>query len=383
MWRLKPQTIFLSLGLVSFLVLGSAGWCVSEEEIQRQIEQTKKKISQNKLRENKVLSSLLKTQEELEKIGDNLERLNLNLGQTNQRIKIITGQLNNAQFQLEQIKTQIGGRKGVLDQRLVAIYKYGYQSYLEVLFSSRNFTDFAVRFEMIGQYVRDDLRILKALQQQQEIITEKREEIARRQKELQLEKKIFSRLQMETTAEQNRKLSLMKDKKAELSVLQNNRKVLEASLDELERISKEMEAQIRNLQSKNRPALGSGKFIWPVSGRVTSYFGLRYHPILRKKKYHSGIDIASPLGTPIQAADAGVVIFSGWNGGYGKMIIIDHGNGISSVYAHCSVLIAGDGKTVSKGEKIGNVGSTGLSTGPHLHFEIRKNGVPVDPLGSL
>jgi murein DD-endopeptidase MepM/ murein hydrolase activator NlpD len=383
MSKLKTGVSLLSFGLVLFLAVGTVSWGANEEDIHKKIEQTKKKLSQTKMKENKVLGSLLRTQQELETINTNLERLNFNLDKTVQRMDNIKLQLDNAQEELERIKIEIGGRKGVLDERLIAIYKYGYQSSLEVLFRAKNYSEFISRFEMVSYYVRADIHILKTLQQQQSIITQKRAEIADKQSELLDQKITFSKLQAQNEAEQNRKISMMQDKKVELSALQNDRKVLEASLDEMERTSKEMEAQIKNLQNKNHPALGSGKLIWPVSGEITSYFGWRFHPILHKKKFHSGLDIAAVMGTPIEAADAGVVIFCGRNGGYGNMIALDHGNEISTVYGHCSVILVTNGQTVAKGETIGKVGSTGFSTGPHLHFEVRKEGVPVDPLSSL
>jgi murein DD-endopeptidase MepM/ murein hydrolase activator NlpD len=382
MFKPKTGVSIMSFGLIFLLAAGSIGWSANEEDIHKKIEQTKKKLNQTRQRERRVLGSLLKTQQELEKINDNLERLNLNLDKTEQRMDMINSELDNAQADLEKIKTEIGGRKGVLDQRLITIYKYGYQSSMEILFRSRSFSEFVYRFEMVSSYVRADLHILKTLQEQQDVITQKRAEIAAKQQELLEQKKTYSRLQAQNEAEQNRRITMMRDKKEELSLLQNDRKVLEAALDEMERISKEMEAQIKSLQ-KNNPALGSGKFIWPVRGRITSYFGWRNHPILRKKKYHSGLDIAVPTGTPIAAADAGVVIFCGRNGGYGNMIALDHGNGLSTVYAHCSELLVTKGQTVAKGDIVAKAGSTGLSTGPHVHFEIRKNGVPVNPMSSL
>ena len=128
---------------------------------------------------------------------------------------------------------------------------------------------------------------------------------------------------------------------------------------------------------------GTGSLIWPVSGPVTSPFGWRIHPILGYKKFHTGIDIGVGYGTPIHAADSGTVIYATWMGGYGNVIIIDHGDGLSTLYAHQSSLAVGTGARVTRGQMIGYVGSTGFSTGPHLHFEVRVNGNPVDPMGYL
>ncbi len=373
----------MSFGLMFVMAFIPISWAVTEDELQSKIVQTRKKLSQTKQREKRVLGSLLKTQEELDKINSNLKKINGNLDQTEHRMNVVNAELSKAQSELENIKNAIGGRKGVLDQRLITIYKYGYQSYLEALFESGSFDDFLYRFEMVSSFVQDDLHMIQSLRERQGIITEKHEEISDKQQELQDQKKTYALLQVKNRTEQNRKIQIMQDKKEELTALQKDRQVLEESLDEMERTSKEMEAQIKDLQNKNKTALGTGRMIWPVKGRISSYQGWRVHPILRKKKYHSGMDIAAPTGTPIAAADSGVVIFSGRNGGYGNMIALDHGNEISTVYGHCSELLVSKGQMVSKGDIIAKVGSTGFSTGPHLHFEVRKAGVPTDPLRSL
>ena len=131
-----------------------------------------------------------------------------------------------------------------------------------------------------------------------------------------------------------------------------------------------------------KPAVvkGSGDIIWPLgSRRVTSQYGWRVHPIFGTSRYHSGIDIAANYGEPIWAAAGGTVIHSGWLGGYGKTIIIDHGGGLTTLYAHNSKLTLGVGATVKRGQTVALAGSTGYSTGPHLHFEVRKFGEPVNP----
>lgn len=128
---------------------------------------------------------------------------------------------------------------------------------------------------------------------------------------------------------------------------------------------------------------GTGVFIWPCNGPITSPFGYRTHPIFGTTIYHAGIDIGVDYGTPIHAADGGTVIAAEWYGGYGNAVIIDHGNGLQSLYGHNSSLTVSVGETVSQGQIIAYAGSTGYSTGPHCHFEVRQNGEAVDPMGYL
>lgn len=357
----------------------------TQAEIQKKIDQTKQKLSQTKVKEKSVLSKLLTTQKELDRISANLKRLNSQMGDTEKRIRLINSELIQAEADLGNLRKEIFDRQKVLNQRLVAIYKYGYQSYLEILVQSQNFGEFITRFELIGNVVHKDLQLLGTLQHQLNSISRQKLAIGQKQAELEREKKVYVNLQSQTKVQQSQWTSRASDQQQQLSDLQNDRRELEAALDEFERISKSMESQIREYQNKNRDKLGTGQMLWPlpVKGRISSYFGNRMHPILKKRRYHSGVDIAVPTGTPIFAADDGVVIFSNINGGYGKMVSIDHGAGISTVYAHCSSLLVRAGQKVSKGQKIALVGTTGLSTGPHLHFEVRKDGVPTDPLAYI
>jgi murein DD-endopeptidase MepM/ murein hydrolase activator NlpD len=151
-------------------------------------------------------------------------------------------------------------------------------------------------------------------------------------------------------------------------------------------------AQIRGLMSSRKGSFqvvknSTGSFMWPIQGHISSGFGSRFHPIHRRTRMHTGIDIGGPNGGAIHAADGGQVIWAGWKGGYGKAIMINHGNrngrNLVTLYGHLSVISVSSGETVSKGQVIGREGSTGYSTGPHLHFEVRVDGVPVNPLGYL
>ena len=172
-----------------------------------------------------------------------------------------------------------------------------------------------------------------------------------------------------------------REKRSTLSSIQSDRSDVLAEIEDLEAESEALAARIRAAQqqssSSSAQVVGSGQFSWPVSGSVTSGFGSRWG------RMHEGIDIAVGQGTPVHAAAAGTVIYAGWMEGYGNLVAIDHGNGLSTAYGHNSALACSVGQTVSAGQVIAYSGSTGHSTGPHVHFEVRVNGSPVDPLGYL
>ncbi len=375
---LKQRFLLGFIGAVIF-VCSSMGLCASLDEVQNQIIQTNKKLTEAKKKEKTVLGTLVKTQQELEQIDHNLANLNNKIGNTVQQISVISTQVNKAESELTDVEAQLSGKKEILNKRLRTLYMHGYQNWLIYLFGGKDFTDFVSRFETVGRFAKIDINMIQSLQEQQKLITDKKQEIVQKQQELNDQKELFVQLKDQNKQAMNNKLEVTQKKQKELEIIQGSRNELEKALDELEQTSKQIEAEIRQYQEKNQTTLGTGKYIWPIRGRIVQSFGWRMHPILRRRQYHTGLDIAIEYGTPILAADSGVVIFAGYNGGYGKMLLIDHGSGFSTLYGHASSLLVDKGQTVVKGQIVAKVGTTGLSTGPHLHFEIRKNGTPVNP----
>ena len=374
----KPR-FFTGFILLGILMSSSLGLCASLDEVQNQIIQTNKKLAETKRKEKSVLGTLVKTQQELEQIDHNLANLNNRIGNTEQQITVITTQVNRAESELDNVETQLSGRQEILNKRLRTLYMHGYQNWLEYLFNVKDFTNFITRFETVGRFAKIDINMIQGLQGQQKLIIEKRQEVIQKQRELNNQKDLFVQLKDQNKQALDNKLAVSQKKQKELETIQGSRSELEKALNELEETSKQIEAEIRQYQEKNQTNLGTGKYIWPVRGQVVQNFGWRMHPILHKRQFHTGLDIAVDYGTPIMAADSGIVIFAAYNGGYGKMLLIDHGSGFSTLYGHTSVLLVDKGQTVVKGQIVAKVGTTGLSTGPHLHFEIRKNGTPVNP----
>ena len=173
--------------------------------------------------------------------------------------------------------------------------------------------------------------------------------------------------------------------KALISRLKSDRRALEAAESQLSKDSETVTALIQQKVAANSGVMlrGTGQMVHPCAAIITSSFGWRLHPILGYEKFHSGIDFGADYGALIAAADRGTVIFAGWYGGYGNAVIVDHGGGITTLYGHTSDLYVSEGQSVQRGQAIAAVGSTGFSTGPHLHFEVRRDGAPIDPMAFL
>ena len=272
-------------------------------------------------------------------------------------------------------RLKIAEQKELFSERLVSMYKAGQMSYLEVLLSSNSLSDFMARLYYLREIAQDDVRLIEEYQAMKVALDEKKESL-----EKDLEDMTWSKKQEEE--KRAAVASRSNDRERYLAQLQQDREKLEEALDQMERESKALEKVIADLQAEGhqREKPGGLSMIRPVSGGwVSSEYGNRWHPILGKYKWHSGIDIAVNSGTPIKAAEDGTVILSGSNGGYGLCVIIDHGGGISTLYGHASKLLVKKGDIVTRGQTVALAGSTGVSTGPHLHFEVRIKGVTDNP----
>ena len=263
-----------------------------------------------------------------------------------------------------------------LNARLRTMYINGNVGFLDVLLGSESISDFMTNMDRVQLIYESDKEVIEALEQQHRIIEAQKQYLLDLQAELvayrnkEAEKKESLRQNQTQTAE----------KRAEVA---RNNKELEALLDAQLAEANRLVAEILRLQGTEDYV--GGTLAWPVPGvtRVTSEFGMRMHPILKVRRMHTGLDIGAPSGTTVVAANAGRVIQSGWNSGYGNMVAIDHGGGIVTLYAHHSSNLVSTGDIVVRGQAIAKVGSTGMSTGPHLHFEVRVNGEYKDPRGYL
>jgi murein DD-endopeptidase MepM/ murein hydrolase activator NlpD len=275
-----------------------------------------------------------------------------------------------------------------LDSRLVAMYEAENPDTVAVLFSATSLSDLIDQLDYVHKIGAEDKRIAG------EVDVAKKDMAAARARTKQTRAGVAAEthtIAVRTNEQRVVHERLLASQQALVSTRAQERRSLASTqqserqyLDEanaLAQVSSRLAAQIQAAQGSSGYSSGSGVsssgLIWPVQGPVVSPFGMRWG------RLHAGIDIAAPSGTPIHAAAAGRVIYAGWMSGYGNLTVIDHGRGLATAYGHQSALAAGNGQTVSQGQIIGYVGCTGHCFGPHLHFEVRVNGQPVDPLGYL
>ncbi len=350
------------------------------------------------LREQDLARQLGETNASIADVNAHLDAIDARMRHTERRLAW-------NQVQLDAAQATLARHDDALKRRLVDAYERGDLGYINVLLSATSFNDFSERWQ--------DIRYLIAANEQ--TVRERRaaeRDVARARGNLEAQRDALD-LTLREQRQARFALAALATQRAELvAVAGAQRRSVASEVVELEDLSAAQEAQLEayirqrqqeeearraaEAEARRRAALlagvqappaategGPSAFAWPASGPITSPFGMRVHPVTGAFKMHTGIDIGAPMGATITATAAGRVIFAGWEGGYGNTIIIDHGGQTSSLYGHCSQIFVSENQDVQRGQAIGAVGATGDATGPHLHFEIRINGVAVDPTSRL
>jgi hypothetical protein len=344
-------------------------------QIRSKKSQIRRELRKTQVQAKAVKTDILVVDQRLDRLRSAVEDTERALNKSVARQRTLAEEVRDANARVESMRERVR-------QRLRAIYMQGDQQVISALVGAKTVGDLVSRASVMESIAKQD----RALFQEYERLSRRlREKKSEQDAEVKQTKKL-QQFQVQKKGE----LAVAREEKAEqLQSLREKQADLQAALKDFERDEANVQAQIRAyLARQRRPGAvvvvpsGNG-LMQPVRGRITSGYGMRYHPLFRTRRMHTGVDFGVQMGTPILAASDGVVITTGYGRAYGNRVVIDHGGGLATMYAHCSAIYVGSGQRVKKGQRIAAVGSTGWSTGPHLHFEVWVNGRPVNPMGRL
>lgn len=401
MHRSRASVVVLALTLIALLSSPLASFALSSSdadaareraEAARQKQAAAEKQADRLLSDaKKIESTIARTRDELKTINGKMATVEVRRSRVETEMVSIRRRIAKKQSEITRATAAYCVRRETLSRRLDAVYRQGDLFYIQMLLDSRSLTDLIARTSFVEQVMLEDQSIMielsanrRSLEVARGTLDRELRELDAKRAELASEENAIRELQSERASRladerdaRSAKIGLLAETKSNISHLKASVAAEEAEAARIERMLRD--------SASHGSGSHEGAMTWPTPGytTVTSGYGWRTHPILGTRKMHTGIDIRAPEGARIVAVASGEVIFSGDRGGYGNCIMIDHGNGLVSVYAHQSSLVVSEGARVRKGQKIGEVGSTGLSTGPHLHFEIRVNGDPRNPLNYL
>lgn len=327
-------------------------------------------------------TKLKKTKRQIGYVVDDIHKADVRLEETKAKLDLTNNQLSQAKvqqraaiLQLQSASQRLAQKKKLIAERMRLMYMQGDPNPISAFVGAESFSDAADRAYVMHKIAEQDDRLVDELKRERDQVNQKKAE-----KDKAVARVASLRSDQLT---QKQQLDLRKAAKRQLlDELKEAEQQTQNELDALEKESAAIEAELRRYyQAHKGGPVYTGRFKLPVNGaRLTSPFGYRVHPILKRRKLHTGMDLAAPSGTPIHAAAPGRVIYAGYRGGYGNCVMIDHGGGVVTLYGHCSRLYVANGRTVKVGDVIAAVGSTGFSTGPHCHFEVRLRGTPVNPI---
>jgi murein DD-endopeptidase MepM/ murein hydrolase activator NlpD len=378
----------IALGLCAYLVMPLPGLSAPLSD---RIEQKREQVAEAEQKEGVLTTTIERfstridgLEGEIHATQERLDRAQASLDRQKAELLEVRDRLEAARDRLERLRSELETARRVLAQRLVEIYKSDTPDALTVVLEADGFGDLLERAEFLERIsnqdreITDRVRGLRDQAQDQAVQLadlEQREQLAAER--IMAERDQIASAQSQLVSSRDHLAAVRADRRGALATVRAEK---DAALEDLAALEAEQARVAAALQGAPAPGpikQGSGQLIWPVNGTFTSPFGMRWG------RLHAGIDISVPEGTPIRAADSGTVVLMGYVGGYGNYTCIQHTSSMSTCYAHQSSFATSNGASVSQGQVIGYSGNTGNSTGPHLHFEVRIGGSPVDPMGYL
>lgn len=373
--RGKALNLALSL-LISLSVTGTA----LADDLEDQLADLQRQAEEQQAKTNEASAKVENVSERLRQIQEELRVATAEYKEVKGQLDSVEDKISDNTELLQKTEADLKEKNKKLQQRVRDIYINGQISYVDVLFGAKDFADLMTRMDVLKRIIKHDYDLIMKVKEEKATVENTRAQLEKDKAEAEV-----------LVADAQAKKAKVEDKESEQQVLLDqaiyDRDTSERMYEEIMAASQEVANMIRRSQMSSAgysgaPA-GAGEMIWPISGPITSEFGWRTHPIFGTARFHSGLDIGGDYGMPIYAAASGTVIYAGWISGYGNAVIIDHGGGVTTLYGHNDSLNVSEGENVAQGQVIAMCGSTGNSTGPHCHFEVRENGEPVSPYGYL
>ena len=364
--------------LLSAVYLMTLAPLAQAETLEEQRDAHIEKAEQAQKKKNEIESRIEGLSEEKRAVDEAADEATKAYKDVKKELDATEARIDENEDKLKVLNKDFAVKRDQLAKRVRDIYINGQINYLDVLFGAKDFQDFFTRMDLLKRVIQQDYDLVQ-------VVFAEKTAIETSQKELEKDKAAKEKLVVSAADRKKEAEKKQAAKQAIIDKMETDRATQERIINENLAASKEVEQMIRNSRYQPAsPALsGGGALNWPLGGPITSPFGWRVHPITGASRFHSGIDIGGDYGDTIHAAGAGIVSYAGWISGYGYAVIIDHGGGISTLYGHNQALLVSEGQSVSQGQAIAECGSTGNSTGPHCHFEVRVDGEPVDPMGYL
>lgn len=369
------------IAIITFIIC-SLCICVYAENLEGLQEQSNDLASQLNETNNQlkaVQDEISQNMQQLQEVNDQIAQSQEEINTINIEIEDLKNQIEENEQKLEKVQKEYDDIQDLLDARLIATYRAPKLQSLDILLNSKSITEFLGNYYSLKKLTEYDNKLFQTVKEQKSEIETTKKILAEKKKQVVTSKQIQQKKsQVLTNTKTMREYYLSKLTAQELE--------LQTKIDEYNAQVAEIEAEIKllALNTISEDYIG-GAMTWPVPGYtgITSEYGMRVHPITSAYKLHTGVDISAPIGASFVASANGIVTKATYNSAYGNMVIIDHGGGVQTLYAHGSEIVAQVGQTVAKGDEVLKVGSTGYSTGPHAHFEIRINGQTVNPLEFL